>query len=99
MMGKRKFVIGVFLGATVGGLLSLLDKDTRTYTKDKLTAVKAGTSYVIKNPSDAVHSVRTAFNSFNQAFSKGAENAINTLEQVETTLEKMTNKNKLDRIE
>ncbi|SHH80796.1 YtxH domain-containing protein [Virgibacillus sp. Bac330] len=99
MMGKRKLVTGVVLGATAGGLISLLDKETRVYAKEKLASAKSGASYMLKNPSETIHSVRTNFDKLNQAFAKGAENTINALNQAETTLEKVTNKGKSDRIE
>ncbi|CDQ42054.1 MULTISPECIES: hypothetical protein [Virgibacillus] len=98
-MGKRKLFLGVFIGATVGALVSLFDKETRAYSKEKLTAAKSGTSYLMKHPSDAVHTVRSAFDTFNQAFTRGAESTLNALDQVESTLESFANKNQTDRIE
>jgi gas vesicle protein len=98
-MGKRKLIVSVVTGAAVGGLVALFDKETRTYTKSKLGTVKSSSSYFFKNPSEAVHNVRTAFDTFNKSFASGAENAINALEQVENSLDKINNKNGTDRIE
>ncbi|API91313.1 MULTISPECIES: hypothetical protein [Virgibacillus] len=98
-MGKRKLVTGVVIGAAAGGLMSLLDKETRAYAKEKVTSARSGASYLVKNPSEAIRKVRTAFDTFNQAFAKGAENTINALDQAETTLDKITNKRQIDRIE
>ncbi|MFA1822078.1 YtxH domain-containing protein [Virgibacillus oceani] len=98
-MGKRKLVLSIAAGAVVGGLVALFDKETRTYSKHKLGSVKRSSSYMLKNPSEAVHNVRTAFDTFNKNFASGAENTINALEQVENSLDKLTNKNRTDRIE
>ncbi|WP_164217394.1 YtxH domain-containing protein [Virgibacillus sp. YIM 98842] len=98
-MGKRKLIVSVVTGAALGGLVALFDKETRTYTKSKLGTVKRSSSYLLKNPSEAVHNVRVAFDTFNKNFANGAENAINALEQVENSLDKITNKNEADRIE
>lgn len=98
-MGKRKLVLSVMTGAVVGGLAALFDKETRTYTKNKLRSAKNSSSYFLQNPSEAVHNVRVAFDTFNKNFASGAENTINALEQVENSLDKLTNKNETDRIE
>ncbi|PAV28101.1 hypothetical protein CIL05_18510 [Virgibacillus profundi] len=98
-MGKRRLFLGVAIGAAAGGLVTLFDKDTRDYTKEKLNAAKSGSTYFIQNPSEAIHNMRNAFDKFNQNFSSGAESAINALEQVEDTLEKVTNKSEPERIE
>ncbi|MBR7795231.1 MAG: YtxH domain-containing protein [Bacillota bacterium] len=98
-MGKRKLFLGVMIGATVGGLVTLFDKDTRSYSKEKLSTAKSGTSYLMKHPSEAVHSIRTAFDTFNRNFTTGAEKTIDALEQVEATLDKVANKNEANRIE
>jgi gas vesicle protein len=98
-MGKRKLIISVITGAAVGGAVALFDKETRTYTKQKLSDVKTNSSYLLRNPSEAVHNVRIAFDTFNKNFASGAENAINALEQVENSLDKFADKTEADRIE
>ncbi|MCG1028053.1 YtxH domain-containing protein [Virgibacillus halodenitrificans] len=98
-MAKRRLFTGMLVGAVAGGLAALFDRETREYTKGKLKNVKAGSSYLIKNPSDAVHKVRVAFDEFNTKITSSSESAINALEQVESTLEKYTNKEESSRIE
>ncbi|WP_042225027.1 YtxH domain-containing protein [Oceanobacillus manasiensis] len=98
-MGNRKLVVGVLIGALVGGAITLFDRETRNYSRMKLTNMKYGSQSVLRNPSEAVRNVRKAFNTFNQNFSTGAQSTINALEQVEATLDKYTNKNQTDRIE
>lgn len=91
-MGKRRLISGVVLGATVGGALALLDKDTREYAKTKLEASKVGCSYYLKHPAEAIENIRETVDKWNQNVTTGAENAINALEQVEETIDKFTNK-------
>ncbi|HLR61444.1 MAG TPA: YtxH domain-containing protein [Lentibacillus sp.] len=91
-MGKRKLCLGLLIGTIAGGILSLLDRDARNYAKSKMTDVKSGSSYYMKRPSEAVKGAKDAFDRFNTTFTKGADNAINALEQVEGTLEQFTNK-------
>lgn len=92
-MGKRKLWTGVISGAVIGGLISLSDRETRNYTKRKLTDVQTKTSYFLKNPSEAVQNARIKFLDFNDKFVSNAENAVNALEQVEKTLDKVVSKN------
>lgn len=92
-MGKRKLFLGALTGAIVGGLITLFDRETRNYTKGKLSIMKSSTSYIIKNPSEAVHQFQTTFDQFNDKFTSGAESTLNALDQVQTTLAKMGNKN------
>ncbi|WP_337019238.1 YtxH domain-containing protein [Oceanobacillus massiliensis] len=98
-MGKRKLLMGITLGAIVGGATALFDREAREYAKDKLTAAKSNSSYFMSHPSEAVHNLRDAFDQFNQTFADGAANAINALEQVETTLDKVANKKEVKEIQ
>ncbi|MEC5424173.1 YtxH domain-containing protein [Virgibacillus sp. C22-A2] len=98
-MGKRKLVLGILAGAVVGGLTTLYDRETRAYTRYKLSTMRSRSKYLIKNPSKAVHNMRTTFDTLNQNFTSGVESVINVLEQVEETFEKVTNKNEGSRID
>ncbi|WP_373895360.1 YtxH domain-containing protein [Virgibacillus natechei] len=98
-MSKRKLFLGVVSGAVVGGLVTLFDRETRHYAKNKLTTVKSSTTYMVKNPSETVHNIRVALNSLNDNLSSGSSNLMNALEQVEDSLEKVTNKNENKEIE
>lgn len=91
-MGKQKLYLGMLLGAVAGGLASLYDKETRSYTKQRLQQAKGTTSYYLKHPTDAIRNVQSACNQFSQKFNENADNAINALEQVEDTLDKITKK-------
>lgn len=91
-MKNNKMVIGVLVGALVGGLITLFDRDTRSATKVQCKNAKNKTYYYLKHPSEAVKNARVACNDFNNTFNKSADSAINALEQVETTIDQLTNK-------
>lgn len=92
-MGQRKMLIGVLAGALVGALVMQFDKDARYYTKSCLNKVKDNSSELLNNPEDTVRKLRNKFDQLNNTISVGAENTINALEQVESTLDRLVNKN------
>lgn len=92
-MGQRKLIVGVVAGALLGALAMQFDKDARSYTKDCLTKLKDNSSDLISNPTETVHKLRENFDKINNNISVGAENTINALEQVETTLDRLVNRN------
>lgn len=96
-MGKRKLLIGMLAGAVAGGLATLVDSETRNYTKEKLLTAKDKTGVVVSNPSQAVQEARFAINRMNDSVSGTMTKAINTLDQVEGSLDRVTNKaNQID---
>ncbi|MFC4025719.1 YtxH domain-containing protein [Oceanobacillus longus] len=98
-MGKRKLLLSITIGAAVGGVTALFDRDTRDYAKEKLTSARINSTYFMNHPSEAIHNLKDTFDQFNQTFANGAANAINALEQVEATLDKVTNKSEGKEIE
>src|SRR5699024_8954913 len=91
-MGKNKLVVGIVVGAVIGGLVTLTDKSTREYTKRKMQYVSTKSKEAIQNPSHMIQSAKTSFDQFNDTFQNGANNAINALEQVENTMERLSKK-------
>ncbi|HLR67492.1 hypothetical protein [Virgibacillus alimentarius] len=91
-MGKRNLCLGMIIGAIVGGIATLINKDTRAYTKDKIASYKSKTTYFVKNPSEGVRKTKVAFNQLNDRINYNAENMVNALEQVENTLDKLSSK-------
>ncbi|ASN06903.1 hypothetical protein [Virgibacillus necropolis] len=91
-MQNNKLVYGIIIGALVGGLTTLFDRETRSTTKMQYFNTKRKTNYYLKHPSEAVRKARVACNQFNDTFNSSADTAINTLEQVEQTIDKMQNK-------
>lgn len=96
-MGKRKLIMGVIVGAMAGGLATLVDPEARAYTKNKFSEAKATSSNLLKNPSQTISDIRSTFDRVNDAVSGNLQKAINTLSDVEDSLEKVTGKQ--DRIE
>lgn len=91
-MGKNKLMIGMLTGAIIGGLITLTDKTTRQYTKGKMQDATSKTKEFLNNPSEAIRSTQATFNQFNDTLQNGADSAVNALEQVETTLDKLSKK-------
>lgn len=92
-MGQRKLIVGVVAGAILGALAMQFDKDARAYTKSSLNKLKESSSDMMSNPTETVQNLRSAFDKLNQNLATGAESTVNALEQVETTLDKLVNKN------
>ncbi|MFD2045283.1 YtxH domain-containing protein [Ornithinibacillus salinisoli] len=93
-MGRNRLLASIAIGAAIGGLTALCDRDTRYYTKNKFATLQQKTSYCIQHPSETVHNAKIAFDRFNKSFTYQIENATNALEQVENTLDKVTKKTK-----
>lgn len=89
-MGKRRLLTGVISGAMIGGLVSLFNHDTRGYVKGKLCATREATARLINDPTETVQSVKQCVEKVSSRVSIEASNAMNALEQVENTLEKVT---------
>ncbi|WP_430788161.1 YtxH domain-containing protein [Virgibacillus flavescens] len=91
-MKNNKLVYGMVLGALLGGLTTLFDRETRHRTKLQCQSLTRDGEYYLKHPSEAVKKARTACNQFNNTFNTSAESAINALEQVEKTIDTLTKK-------
>lgn len=88
-MGKRKLCTGILVGAFFGGLAAMFDKDTRNYTKEKVSEVKATTRYYVQNPSDAVSTMKNLVSEINSTVQEESSHAMNLLDQVEKTFSKV----------
>lgn len=88
-MGRRTLCTGIIVGAVAGGLVALVNKEARDYAKVKFTLMRAEAKYCMNNPVQAVHNLRQSFEKLNQKVSSGANGAVNALEQVENTLDKV----------
>jgi len=86
-MAKRKIIVNIAIGATVGALVSLLDKDTRQYTKEKAASVKYKINDVKENPDKAVKTLRTAVEKVNHTLENSTTNVLNTLDNIQNRLE------------
>lgn len=91
-MGKRTLLTGIFVGASIGALVSLLNEDAREYAKESLAKSCDNLSYYAKNPADAINTVKQTVLSINETIENNAGSAVNALEQVESSLNKVLKK-------
>lgn len=91
-MGKKTLLTGIVVGASLGGLVSLLNEDARNYAKETITQSRNSLSHYAKNPAETVNAVRQKVQSINSTIENNADGAINALEQVENTLNKVMKK-------
>lgn len=88
-MGKRKLITGIIVGASVGGLVTLFNKDAREYAKEGLSELKVKTSDYVDNPSLAIHKVKDTVQTISTLVDDNTDGAINAIEQVEKTVNKL----------
>lgn len=87
-MGKSKLITGIAVGAAVGGLVSLLSKDTREHVKEVSGKVLDKTSFITSNPDVAVNKARQLVNSANHFVTDNTESALSALDQIDNTVQK-----------
>lgn len=58
-MSTKKFWQGMFIGALVGGAISLFDRTTREAVKEASKQTMSKTVHYIKHPNEAVETVKT----------------------------------------
>lgn len=89
MMGKSKLITGIVLGAAVGGIVSLVSKDTREYVKDASGKACGATSYITSNPDVAVNKVKQLVQTVNHVVTTNTDSALSALDQVDNTVQKL----------
>lgn len=89
-MGKRRLLRGIVTGAVIGGIISLFNNDARQYAKEKMCATKEATTNLIKQPTETVSSMKQTVETLSRRFSEESNNVLNALEQIESTLGKVT---------
>ncbi|MRH44613.1 hypothetical protein GH741_18360 [Aquibacillus halophilus] len=89
-MAKHKLIKGVVIGGVIGGLATMLDRNTRDETLNKLkTAGQTANSYV-KHPSAAFYSIRSCYESMSTDLTTGINSALTILTQVQETLDSVS---------
>lgn len=91
MKGKRTFWTSIVAGACIGGLLSLLNKDARDYSKKMLQHTGEAVRYYSTNPDVTVEKVKNAVESISNLVNENTGSALNAIEQVENTVNKLKN--------
>lgn len=91
-MGKKKLLTGIILGATIGGLLSLFDQDAKSYAKNCLKKSRDKASNCMKNPTEAIQNVKRSALKLNDVVEENVRGAVNTLDVIESSLNKVLKK-------
>lgn len=58
MTRKNQFWKGIFFGAVAGGIISLLDKETRQVMKGNIQTASRKVTYIVKNPCEITQKVK-----------------------------------------
>ncbi|WP_163580979.1 YtxH domain-containing protein [Gracilibacillus saliphilus] len=88
-MGKERLLKGILAGAIVGGLITLSDRETRSYVTRKLQVCGNKTSYYAKNPADAIHQLNSNYARWSEQLATGLTSALNMLHQLQELTEKI----------
>lgn len=91
-MGKKTFIKGIVIGAVVGGLVTLYDRDVRSYVKTASCNCLERTKTIVKNPTQALECVQSGLESLEENMEKGLNKVEDTLEQLEDFTESFLNK-------
>jgi len=91
-MGKKTFWSGIVLGAVVGGAVSMFNKDARKYVKNVSEQAADQVSYYMDHPNEAVSNVKRTISIVSEKINSNSSGAMNTLNQVENTLNKVLKK-------
>ncbi|MDC3418170.1 hypothetical protein [Aquibacillus salsiterrae] len=92
-MKNKKVVKSMLIGAVVGGIVAMIDRQTRTELIDNVKASYSGTKYYIEHPSTAVRRFRQGYDDFANYLSVGVNSTIKMLTQIEETLDALEKKN------
>ncbi|MBM7572417.1 YtxH domain-containing protein [Aquibacillus albus] len=88
-MSNRKLLKGVVLGAIAGGALAMLDQSTRNEVMGKVKETCTNTKYIVKHPSEAIHKLRTSYDTFANELSGGVNTTLNVLEKIQEFLDSL----------
>ncbi|MFP7494330.1 hypothetical protein SFC66_11130 [Terribacillus saccharophilus] len=87
---KSKFTLGLTIGATVGGLISLCDAQTRAHVRGNLMRAGSETVFYLRNPGVLVNDVKTSYARVATSISTTADKGLKGLEEVQHALQKVS---------
>lgn len=90
-MGKETLLKGILTGAIVGGLITLCDKETRSYVTNQLQKCGSKANYYAKHPSEAMQKLNQSYTKCSEQLSSGLTTALEMLNQLENTTSKLEN--------
>ena len=91
-MGKKTLLSSIVIGAVVGGAVSLFNKETRQYVSELTERSADQASYYVKNPNEAIGTLKGTIRDVTETIDSNMDGAINTLDQVGSTLGKVLKK-------
>ncbi|WP_173917298.1 YtxH domain-containing protein [Halobacillus sp. Marseille-Q1614] len=89
MMDNNKLIKGMAAGALLGGAIMMLDKETRQYVIGKSKTAACSCRNAAQHPSEAIHTLRTNYESFSERLNNGIDQAIELLNKIEAALNKI----------
>ncbi|WP_138417975.1 YtxH domain-containing protein [Aquibacillus sediminis] len=95
-MSNRKFVRGVIIGAAVGGLVTLFDRETRNDVVGKLRSTGNATTYYVKHPSTAFHDLTAGYQQLSNQLATGLNSTLQMLAQLQDLLDSIDVEEKKD---
>jgi hypothetical protein len=87
---KSKFTLGLTIGATVGGLISLYDAQTRHHVRGSLMRAGSETMFYLRNPGVFVDDVKTSYAKVATSLSTTADKGLRGVEEVQHALQKVS---------
>jgi len=91
-MGKKTLFSSIAIGAVVGGVVSLFNKETRDYVMDKGSQAKDQASYYVNHPNEAIENLKSTVIDVTEMIDDNKTGALNALDQVENTVAKVFKK-------
>ncbi|SNZ16207.1 hypothetical protein SAMN05421503_2888 [Terribacillus aidingensis] len=87
---KSKFTLGLTIGATVGGLISLYDAQTRRHVRGSMMRAGSETMFYLRNPGVFVDDVKTSYAKVATSLSTTADKGLRGVEEVQHALQKVS---------
>jgi gas vesicle protein len=82
-MSRKRFWMGMVIGAIAGGAASLLDKSTRQTVKEDFSKVSSGVAYVVKHPNEFMDDIKETANKVRATVEQVTEDVAFITEKVE----------------
>ncbi|MGN8646862.1 hypothetical protein ACTNEO_12115 [Gracilibacillus sp. HCP3S3_G5_1] len=93
-MGKERLLKGIVTGAIVGGLITLSDRETRSFVINKLQNCGNKAAYYAKNPADAIHQLNINYTKCSEQLATRLTSTLEMLHQLQELTEKIEERDK-----
>ena len=95
-MSKDKLLKGMVVGAIVGGLLTLTDKDTRKYVKESMQNCSKQATFYMQHPTEAFHQLNVQYNYYSKQVSSSLTTVLGILNQLQNATKQWTEKDRYE---